>query len=276
MDIMMQRKIASSVRREPAGGDRVTAETLWLDKERELKAVITADIGSLEIIEAYIEVLKSPEEEPGVIACPFPKGTEAFIEGKRAASAFLELPEGRAAKYLMVQCINAVIQAETYFWRERGFEDPESYNAYWDMLEENGCRMYSHPDPEDFRWLDYAPRGERKRALFHRLKNTRLMRADGKLICSGDFMDSYHEISLEMECAAESGVIEDCWIQYLRAPGKACFSNDTHGKSLIGRSLYAMTGRDAVDLAGRSEGCYHLVEILKDILMCLEDAAPSE
>ena len=277
MDILMQRRIANTVRREKrepgntGAADRIISETLWLDRDRELKGVIAAETASLRILEAYIEVLKAPGDSPAVIPCDFPPGTTAFIDGKKAAAAFRSLPEGRAAKYLMGQCINGVIQAETYFWEERGFEDPESYNSYWDVLEENGCRMYTHPDPEDLRWLDYVPPGRRERSLFHRLKNSRIMRCGGELVCSGDFTDSYHEISLEMACDEESGAIGRCGIRYLRAPGKACFCNDVHAQELIGRNLYEMTGRDVLDLAGRSEGCYHLVEILKDILMCVED-----
>lgn len=277
MDRILERKTAISVRRE---GKEIISETLWLDSMREYVGVIRVKIDSLEISDAWIDVLKKPSERTEAmpafapqtrIRCDFPSGTRAFIDGRKAAGIFRFLPEGWMMKYLMEQCINGVIQAETYFYRERGFKDKEEYNQYWDRLEENGCRMYSHPAAEDLRWMDYVPQIQRQQYLFHRLKSAEIFRNGGSIVCKGTLTDSYHEIAMKLVCAGNCGTIQQAEIMYYRAPGKACFDNRKLAQYLLGKNLYVMNSMEAVGIVGRSEGCYHLVELLKDILMTIKE-----
>lgn len=271
------------------------SRVLLLDADREISCEIQADVHTLEIRDVRMEVLKAPGENADEIPLGFLIGEKTFIEGKRVIRTHLTDPADRLSSYLLQQSINGIIQAETYFWHDRGFPDAESYNRYWDDLEQSGCRMYSHPDPADLRWLDYAPPGPRRHALFHRLKSVQILESGGQcaascaaqtdagqegqspaeeggessvtmngFVCRGDFIDSYHEISIQLICDSQ-GIIREAQIQFLRAPGKACFENEGHAFTLPGHSIYDLKSADIIELIGGEDGCYHLVEILKDM-----------
>lgn len=253
------------------GGSDVISSSIYLDRNLEMHGYICADIRSYEIRDAWCETVKScGNVKTGFVGLEFMKGMNAHIEGKRKALRHLKSSYDPKVRYLMEQCFNGLIQAESYVYRERGFKDKECYNKYWDILEENGCRMYRYPSETDLRWMDYIPQYERKHFLFSRFKNFELERNGDLCRGRGHFSDSYHELCAEIVHDRKSELIKECDIMYVRAPGAACFGNDAHGKKLEGMKLSELTGADIVDMFGRSEGCYHLVEILKDLIRLLK------
>lgn len=262
MSPVIQANVSISVSRTE---EEICARAVWLDRACEMAAEIVADIHTFVISEAWCETLKAPDGmQTGLRTIKLPEKATCYIEGKKQVSALLKAPQDRRIRYLLHQCINGVIQAETYTIPERGFRSFEEYNLFWDEVEKDGCRMYSNPAPEDLRWTDYVPQYPRRRMLFTRNKNFEV-RACGKEIRGrGCFMDSYHELYVDCVFDADT-VIRSFEITYERAPGKACFDNRVHGEELIGRKAAGMSGRDIVDTLGRSQGCYHLVEITRDL-----------
>lgn len=246
--------------------DSVVSLSMYLDRNQEIRGYIQADTETYMIQDAWCETVKSHDAgKTGIVSLDFMKGMNAHIDGKRKASVILKSSYDPDIRYIMEQCFNGLIQAESYIYRERGFVSREHYNKYWDVLEKNGCRMYSHPSEKDLRWMDYIPQYERKRLLFSRFKNFEIEQRGDHCRGRGRFIDSYHEIYADIAFDRISGLLEECNIYYVRAPGESCFSNDSHGKKLEGMKLSELTGRNIVDMFGRSEGCYHLVEILKDL-----------
>lgn len=267
MEILRQAGITNTVNLE---GDRIVSQTVYLDGQRELVGIMQADVRTLEIKDAWWEVLKAPEDAPekgleGVHPVCFPEGTTGDVKGKKALSLFLTQPAGKRIKYLMNQCINGMIQAESYIYKERGFPDKESYNLFWDEAEKDGCRMYSNPAPSDLRWMDYIPQHRRTGILFNRIKNLQIAGEGRRWICCGFFSDSYHQLNVEISCKKEDGTVTACDVEYFRAPGAACFDNRVHGIRLEGKNLYTISKKELVDLFGRSQGCYHLVELTADL-----------
>ncbi len=251
--------------------DSVVSLSVYLDRKQEIRGYIRADTESYAIQDAWCETVRSREAgKTGIVSLDFMKGMNAHIDGKRKAAGTLKSSYAPEVRYLMGQCFNGLIQAESYLYRERGFKSREQYNKYWDILEENGCRMYSHPSEDDLRWMDYIPQYERKHMLFSRFKNFEIEQEGDCCKGRGRFIDSFHELYVQVRCDRSSGVIKKCDISYVRAPGAACFSNDSHGKKLEGMKLSELTGRHIVDMFGRSEGCYHLVEILKDLFKVMK------
>ncbi len=251
-------------------GESVISSSIYLDRNQEIRGYIMADIESYLIEDAWCETVKSPDAgRTGIVSLDFMKGMNGHIDGKRKAAGILKSSYDPEIRYLMIQCINGLIQAESYLYRERGFKSREHYNEYWDMLEKNGCRMYSHPSEKDLRWMDYIPQYERKRLLFSRFKNFEIEQRGDLCKGRGRFIDSYHELYAEITFDCNSGLLGGCDISYVRAPGESCFSNASHGGKLEGMKLSELTDRHIVDMFGRSEGCYHLVEILKDLFNLL-------
>lgn len=271
MEILRQTNITTRVSLQ---GRELVSRTLYLDRNYEIEGIIRADVRSLIIKDAWQEVLKAPAQvQAGLRRIPFPEGATAGIRGKKALSLLLEQPEGAQVKYLMNQCINGIIQGESYIYQERGFCDREAYNRYWDKIGAQGCRMYSQPHEEDLRWMDYIPQYRRKRTLFNRVKTLLLEGDNHSCLCRGMFSDSYHELNAEILFGRESGIVTACRLQYFRAPGRACFDNMLHGAELEGRNLYTISKEDLLQIFGRSSGCYHLVEIMKDLTAQVRAAA---
>ena len=251
-------------------GKSVISSSIYLDRNREIRGYITADIESFLIRDAWCETVKSPDAGgTGIVSLDFMKGMNGHIDGKRRASGILKSLYAPEIRYLMIQCINGLIQAESYLYKERGFKSREDYNEYWDVLEKNGCRMYSHPSESDLQWMDYIPQYERKRLLFSRFKNFEIEQSGDLYRGRGRFIDSYHELYAEITFDSDSGLLGKCGISYVRAPGESCFDNALHGRKLEGMKLSELTDRHIVCMFGCSEGCYHLVEIFKDLFNLL-------
>lgn len=251
--------------------DSVISLSVYLDRNQEIRGYIQADTESYTIQDAWCETVRSREAgKTGIVSLDFMRGMNAHIDGKREAAVTLKSLYDPEIRYLMDQCFNGLIQAESYIYRERGFRSREQYNRYWDVLEKNGCRMYSHPSAEDLRWMDYIPQYDRKHMLFSRFKNFEIERSGDLCRGRGRFIDSFHELYVQADHDCRSDLLENCEISYARAPGAACFSNASHVEKLEGMRLSELTGRNIVDMFGRSEGCYHLVEILKDLFKLMK------
>jgi hypothetical protein len=247
------------------------SKTILINREWEIEARLLVEISSFRIECAEVEANKAPEEvELGIQVTNALKGMKGYIEGKKELNRLLEFPGGEMLKYLFNQCINGLIQAETYVYKERGFANREDYDVYWDKLEENGCRMYSHIDPKDCKWMDYVKPKEKQRNLFNRFKTYNIARnSEDKIVARASFSDSYHELNIEILFLEESGIVENCQICLSRAPGKACFENKCHETQLVGKNIYHLKKTDIIKLLGQSEGCYHLVDITADLLQAI-------
>ncbi len=265
MDVIGQSNVCCTVKAE---GKTVYAQCVLMDNQWEAEARLSADIETFIIDEADWEVHKAPSNIPlGCYSIEEMRGKSGYIEGKKELNILLNRKEGEMLKYMLNQCINGLIQAETYLYKQRGFADEEEYDAYWDKIEKNGCRMYTHKSTEDVEWSQYAAPLTRCHNLFNRFKSSKFIYYGGKyMFAYGNLTDSFHRIDISIEFNGATGIITDCEIEFSRAPGQACFSNNLHRKKLIGRNLKELTKKEVIHLLGKSEGCYHLVEVVTDIL----------
>ena len=264
MKILDQAEIFCAVNRK----DReLISEATFVGRDLEAKASLQVDINSFVIRDAVWEIHRAPN---GIAAgsgnaASLLSGIEAHIEGKRQLKRLLLLDGGTILKYLFTDCVKSLIQAETYVYRERGFADEAAYNIYWDRVEEGGCRMYTHPDPTDVPWMDFVPRGPRNDNLFNRGRHYLIMEAgDGQIEIVGGFHDTYHELALKFNLKDLTGIISRCEIGFARAPGCACFDNRIHAEKFVGKNINVLTKKEIIGMAGGSEGCYHLVDLLSD------------
>ena len=133
-------------------------------------------------------------------------------------------------------------------------------------MEQEGCRMYSHPHKEDLKWMDYVPPLIRSETLFNRIKTYRVYRKNEEMDhIQGHFSDSFHEISIEIDLFQASGEILGTNVEFCRAPGKACFENKIHSDKWISKNIYQINKKQIISWFGGREGCYHLAEMVLDI-----------
>lgn len=191
-------------------------------------------------------------------------GVLGYIQGKKIIKK--RLLENDHANYVdvFIQCVSALLQAETYVYKERGYKSKEEYNVYWDFLEKNNCRMYSDSRREervvDLPWMDYVPDNFYEEILFQREKTYSFEKQNGTIVCRGHLSDTYHEMDTLME-VDENGVVTRNEIKVIKAPGISCFTNDENNNILVGRKLNEIKKGDIICSLGGCDGCYHIVEM---------------
>lgn len=195
------------------------------------------------------------------------KGVYGYIEGKKTIKDKLFHQPEIIESFL--QCVSALIQGETYIYDKRGFLSKDDYNKYWDKLEEDGCRYYSKKRADiksnDPKWMDYVPDNFSKTDLFHREKIYGAVVEDGKLLAMGYLNDTYHEMGISLHLNL-SGEILDFNIDFFRAPGKACFTNNENNDALVGNNISQITKKDIIRALGGTDGCYHIVELAIELI----------
>lgn len=269
MDIVRQSDVSCNVKLE---GNRVYSHGILIDNEWEAEVKIWVDVKTFIIEEATWEIHRTPLDIPiGCYSINAMRGKSGYIDGKKELNILLSQKGGEMLKYMFNQCINGLIQAETCVYKQRGYVKAEDYDAYWDELEKNGCRMYSNKSEDDLSWSKYSAPLIQENNLFNRFKSTKIIyNGDKNMLCYGNLADTYHRINVNIEYNKDTGIISDCEILFSKAPGKACFTNDIHKHKLIGVNFKELTKKEIICLLGKSEGCYHLVEIVVDILRTIK------
>lgn len=194
-------------------------------------------------------------------------GIDAYIHGKKEIKCVLQ-KNGRSERVnIFVQCVSALVQAETYVYRERGYKSKEEYNLYWDIIENDGCRMYSASRKafrkEDKKWMDYVPDNFNRELLFFRRKTYEKIFGESDVKYLLKLNDSYHEMNIEIFTNADK-ICKSMNISVIRAPGVACFTNKINESKLIGHKLTEINKKWIIENFGKSDGCYHIVELLTD------------
>jgi len=264
MSIIGHRNIFSTVERQ---GNLVTATAVVLSKELEAQAQLIVGVNDYIIVDATWEISIATGN------IPLGRGTATEAIGAMANTgigrALVELGQSRGGekiKVLLFECVKSLMQAETYLYTERGYPDQPSYQAYWMDKERNGCRFYTCPKDNNPGWFNHVGSYKRGRNLFNRSKSYILSSQNGDYTIQGTFTDSYHEMSGEIRFHKSTGTIQHCELWVFRAPGESCREAADHGRQFVGMNLYALTRKQIVEVAGGMLGCYHLTDLLTDML----------
>jgi hypothetical protein len=269
MAIIGQRHIFCTIDRS---GDQVYAKAIILSKDFEASAWLAVGVSDYVIREAEWEISKAPPQ------VPTGKGTATDAIGVKAntgiGSALVRLKEangGILIKSLIFECVKGLMQAETYLFAERGYADEESYEAYWMDKESNGCRFYTHPSQDKYGWFEHVGPYKRTGNLFNRCKSYQLSSHGTDLTLQGTFHDSYHEMAGEIIFDEATGRIYDCSLSMFRAPGSSCLETTIHGADFVGENIYEMNRKQVVGLVGGPLGCYHLTDLMADMLPLISE-----
>lgn len=195
------------------------------------------------------------------------QGVEGYISGKREIRERLDRLD-KYERYLILQCVSGLIQAETYLFRERGYLTEGEYEEYWNRLEKNGCRFYSDSRKEmrrsDPEWMSYVPDRFKEKILFEREKIYKHESDAAGEYVMGHLSDTFHEMKVKLRIG-DAGDVKDMEIVFLRAPGRACFTNHENVANFRGENFLEIEKKDLIKYGGGCEGCYHIVEILEEL-----------
>jgi len=265
----MQRIWHSSVVREDE--QYLMAKTSYLDSRMERVAVMRVKAANLEIEEAWLECLGRPgnmgESRQYIEGL---KGVEAYLGSGSGLRAGLQGIKDEVERSLFNDTVIAIVQAETFLFRERGYSDAVVYSQAWEEFYAGSCRYYSNLDRVKITWGGYIGNTGREINLFDRGKSQQLYRDDkGSYVINGSLIDSFHQVNTHLELDEGMKVIT-AWGHLLRVPDAVCRESSQQMENLKGQLLPGMPKKELAHLLGAGQGCVHLIDLTYDSVKTLE------
>jgi hypothetical protein len=269
VEFLMQRIWYSSVVRQDE--QYLIAKTSYLDSLMERMAVMRVKAANLEIEEAWLERLGRPgdmaESREYIEGL---KGVEAYLGSSSGLRAGLQGIKDEVERSLFNDTVIAIVQAETFLFRERGYSDAVTYSQAWEKFYAGSCRYYSNLDRVKTTWGGYIGNSGREITLFDRGKSQQMYRDDkGGYIINGSLIDSFHQVSTHLEMDKDIQVIT-AYGQLLRVPDAVCRESGQQMENLKGQLLSGMPKRELARLLGAGQGCVHLIDLTYDSVKTLE------
>ncbi len=262
MQCLFQRNWHLSVRLE---GDHLLADATYCGTDGEYSARLQVNPNTYTVLGAQWEVYRTAVGAINkIVALPQLQGLEAYFNSGRAIrEALASLPESFAAP-LFADAVRAVIQSETFLFRERGYSSTDDYQEYWDKNFCDTCRYYSNLDRVQCQWYEHVGSDSRPGNLFNRMKSQFLYGTGKGYRLVGHLNDSFHGVASELELAEDGSTVVKARGDLLRAPDIVCHESARYMQELEGKQLGGLKKRDIAELLGSSEGCVHLFEIVSD------------
>lgn len=270
MKLVFQRSLCSSTQLVDSG--LLLVEAMLLTSATEMTARMTVAKDSFQIQTATWERLREGDDfSPCGMPVPLLQGTEAYFGAAPALARAFPHPDQETQRELFAECVKAVLQSETYIYRDRGFSDAESYQRQWELEHPNSCRYYSHLDLVKQRWFDHIGPAVREKVLFQRQKKVSVWQSEtGQIQMTGAFLDSFHELGCLLQAEA-NGEIRSVSAGFLRAPDSICFGTSALTDYLVGKNFRELTRRDLNRSLGGAEGCVHLLDLGREMLTELKN-----
>lgn len=245
--------------------DDILAETFLVGTEIEAAGRLIVDKKTFEIKEAIWEVYRSPGNKfNGSNVVSGLKGATAYFSIGKELRRTVGDEAGGLAREMLAECIRGIVQAETFLYSERGFSTPDDYGKYWERHYLNSCRYYSNLDRVSRIWSEYVKNFQREANFFNRAKSCSVFRQPVGLNVVGSLSDSFHEMGVVIDVDDE-GRVTDCRGDFLRAPDKVCFENDSFLQDLKGIVLLHCGKKQIGKVIGGPQGCDHLVDLVNDM-----------
>ncbi|MEW6424611.1 MAG: DUF2889 domain-containing protein [Bacillota bacterium] len=271
MKALFNRQWLCAVKKLPEG---VRAQTHYLDTKREMSVQMLVDPHTFAIREAIVETYRAPGGREFCKSREIPElvGVVAYFEAGRDLRKIAW--ENELEQNLFAENIRAVIQAETYLIKERGYASAKDYDDYWREMYRNTCRYYSNLEKVKKTWLEHIADQERFSNLYCRCHSYTLYSPErspenhssgnpsGGFVLTGTFHDSFHELSLVLKLNGGGSVIAGARAQMLRGPDDVCKEGMTEAVHLIGKPLAPAPGKKEIAaLLGGQNGCVHLIDL---------------
>ncbi len=248
--------------------EELSSKTFFLKTDFEATVDLVVDIKSFKIKEAKWEINRAEDSSKlGKGTLQELAGKEAYFNGGRSVRKVIGTGDDETLKGLFLECIRGFIQAETYIFKERGYKNKQAYYDYWKTEQIDSCRYFSHLDREVCTWFEYVGDYIRKNNLFNRNKQYTIIEdGAGMIQATGNLIDSYHEMNAEFSFSKKSKIIEKCYIKMPRVPGPVCSEISEKAPELVGIHLDSVVKKNIAEIIGGSEGCFHLVNIVYDMI----------
>ncbi|MEW5920603.1 MAG: DUF2889 domain-containing protein [Bacillota bacterium] len=268
MHCLLQRNWHLSVRMETK---KLLSEVTYCGTDGEYCARLLVQPQSFLVLNAQWEVYRTPEGAVDkIMELPQLCGLEVYFNSGPALREALSTLQDSYAASLFADAVRAVIQSETFLYRERGFHSTAAYDEYWNTNFLNSCRFYSNLDRVSCKWYDHVGIDHRSGNLFNRMKSQFLYSTANGYRLNGHLNDSFHGVFSELELAGDGSTVIKARGDLLRAPDAVCQESVLYMQELEGKSLGGLKKRDMAELLGSHEGCVHLFETVFDSMETLK------
>lgn len=248
------------VNRLPGGS--LLVQCSLLSTFEEASVWMSVNPSNLKIDSAAMEVYRSNREKIGWVDLRQLKGMIAYFDsGPQLKNALVENP---IARELIGECIKGIIQAEPWVCEERGWASQQAYLDNWAIMNANYCHNFTHPEEETW----FAP--SRRYSLFNRSEVTTLNVVDHDILASSIFIDTWHEMNMELKLGEGDAVLE-ATAAMIRIPHPGCKNGDGRINNLLGWHL-TRNKKEIGNLIGGSEGCVHLVDMVNSAGQLIDEA----
>lgn len=262
---VMQRCWYLTVRDCGAAG--LLAEANYADTITDQSLILEIERKTLEIKSAVHEVHRGQPGAAAVTPISALVGIPAYFgSGKKLRQALAETP---ALWEMASQTITAVIQAEAFFYQERGFTSGDMYDDFWNKTYQNACAYYSNLDRVQQRFMEYIKDQRRGSNLFQRYLLTALDIAGEEMEIRGHLLDSYHEMNLVLQID-QALLIREAAGTMLRCPDPVCREALPRVDSLKGTPLTTADLKRYLITCGGASGCTHISHLVQEAAITLD------
>ena len=257
--------------RQPAPDGPLVAETVYLAPDLEAAATLWLARGTFRITRATWTVYRADRSRPATREVPALVGTEAYFGAGPALK--MAFPAEELPRELFAEAVRAVIQGETFLYRERGHASAASYARYWEETYRDSCRYYSNLSLVRRNWAEYTADHHRDGNLFNRFKFVTVVPGgEGLLRVVAGLSDSFHELALDFLVTTAGGPRITCAAgRLLRAPDPVCLPSADRVRNLAGLAVNGAAKKDLILLVGGSQGCTHLADLTADAVRAVRD-----
>jgi len=273
MEFLQQCYWHTVVRREDEG--TIIAQTDYSDSQVERRAVIRVDISSFSIIEARLERIGRPGDMAEKChQIENLKGIKAYMGSGRQLREALQDAGDELERSLFNEAVICTVQAETFLFQERGFDDAASYIEFWEKYYAGSCYYYSHLDKVGTSWVDFVGPALRQTDLFNRFKSQQVMRDEkGDYLVLGNLNDTFHQMSTYIIVNQQLQVTQ-AYGQLIRTPDAVCLSAASLADNLPGTDLSCISKKELAMTLGAGQGCTHIIDLIWDSTCCVRGQAP--
>jgi len=269
MDFLIQRFWHTSVLRDDE--HYLTAKTSYMDSLMERLAVMRLEVSTFIISEAWLGRLGGPgdmgEKREYIDSM---KGVKAYLGSGSQLRRALHGIKDEHERSLFNDSVIGVVQAETFLYRERGYDNAAKYNQAWEDFYVGSCRYYSNLHRISTSWGDYIGFPGREENLFDRCKSQQLYRDDeGSYVINGSLIDSFHQVNTSLKLDNGMKVIA-ARSELLKVPDEVCRESADQMANVTGLLLPGIAKKELAGLLGAGQGCVHLIDLLYDSVKTLE------
>lgn len=262
MQVVYNRWLQQSSKKE--SNDTLIVESTSLDTYSEYKASMEVNVSDFKIRDCVVETLRLPDEslEKSLLFSPQLKGINAYFgAGKAIISA---LPDNPAIVDLILETVTAVIQSETYLYKERGLaKSHDEYDKYWDNMFKDSCYYYSNLSRANKRFMQHIQPKYRTSHLFSRQRVVTIYQiGQDSYRIYVNLSDSFHEMNIVLETKGPSHLISNITGNMLRCPDEICMETSENLNRLLHAPLLDTPHKKINKLTGGSDGCTHFGQML--------------